>query len=183
MWKILAHIMHLINKLNTFIGQVFSWLALFIVLVCFTVVIQRYVMSITLMWMQELYVWANGAMFMVVAGYALLHNKHVRVDIFYRPASERTKAIADLCGTVFFIWPFLTIVAIYTHPFVQRAWNLTEASPNVGGLPGLYILKTFLLVFVAVMGLQSISLAIRSILVLAKRHDLIEPSYRYTAVE
>lgn len=182
MWMLLARVMRFINKLNSFIGLVFSWLAVFVVLACFTVVVQRYVASITLMWMQELYVWTNGAMFMAVSGYALLQNKHVRVDIFYRPASDRSKAIADLFGSVVFVWPFLTIVAVYSFPFVQRAWGLKEISPNVGGMPGLFILKSFVLVFVAVIGLQSIAMVIRSLLVLTKNSDLIEPSYRYEVV-
>lgn len=181
MWAFLARIMRVINMINTFIGQVFSWLAVFVVLVCFTVVVQRYVASTTLMWMQELYVWSSGAMFMAVSGYALLRNQHVRVDIFYRPASNRIKAMADLFGTVVFIWPFLAIVAIYSLPFVQRSWGLKEISPNVDGMPGLFILKTFVLVFVAVVGLQSISMVIRSVLVLAKHEELIDPSYRYEA--
>ena len=50
-----------------------------IVLLCFTVVVQRYVFAISHVWMQDLYIWLNGAMFTAVAGFALLRDDHVRV--------------------------------------------------------------------------------------------------------
>ena len=53
--------------------------------------------------MQDLYIWLNGAMFTAVAGFALLRDDHVRVDIFYRPASPRRKAVVDLIGVLLFL--------------------------------------------------------------------------------
>ncbi len=108
--RILAAVVRAISGLNWLVGNVFSWLALGIVLVCFTVVVQRYVFSTTQLWMQDLYIWLNGAMFTAVAGFALLRNDHVRVDIFYRPASTRTKAIIDIIGVCLFLLPFCWIV-------------------------------------------------------------------------
>src|SRR5690606_23680490 len=101
--RFLAAIVRAISGANWLIGNIFSWLALAIVLVCFTVVVQRYVFSTTFLWMQDLYIWLNGAMFTAVAGFALLRNDHVRVDIFYRPASTRTKAIIDIIGVCLFL--------------------------------------------------------------------------------
>src|SRR5690554_2178705 len=98
----IALIIRLIGGLNRLIGNIFSWLAPAIVVVCFTVVVQRYLFSTTTLWMQDLYVWLNGAMFTAVAGFALLRNDHVRVDIFYRPASLRAKAIIDFVGVLVF---------------------------------------------------------------------------------
>ena len=86
-------------------------------------------------------------MFTGVAGFALLRDDHVRVDIFYRPASIRWKAIADLIGVVLFLLPFMIVVFIYALPYVERSWRLYEGSANVGGMPGLFVLKSFILVF------------------------------------
>src|SRR5690606_17644351 len=127
----------------------------------------------------DLYVWLNGAMFMAVAGYALLVDAHVRVDIFYRPASRRRKAIHDLVGVVAFLLPFCAVVGIWSLPYIQLSWSLREASENVGGMQRLYILKTFLLVFIGLVGLQGIAMALRSVLVLAGREDELPESYRY----
>jgi TRAP-type mannitol/chloroaromatic compound transport system permease small subunit len=175
----LALLVRSICGLNWLVGQVFSWLALGIVLVCFTVVIQRYVFAISFVWMQDLYVWLNGAMFTGVAGFALMRNYHVRVDIFYRPASIRTKAIIDFIGVFIFLLPYTYVVVSYGWPAVARSWRFMEMSGNTGGMPGLYVLKSFIIVFAVLVALQGIAMAARSILVLAGREDLLPPTLRY----
>jgi TRAP-type mannitol/chloroaromatic compound transport system permease small subunit len=121
----------------------------------------------------------NGAMFTGVAGFALLRDDHVRVDIFYRPWSIRRKAIADLIGVVIFLIPFMVVVLIYATPYVQRSWRIFEGSANIGGMPGLFILKTFIPVFAVLMLLQGIAWAFRSILVLTGREELLPEPLRY----
>lgn len=175
----LAALMRLINSINKAVGKLFSWLALGIVLVCFWVVVERYVFGSTRLWAQDLYIWLNGAMFTAVAAFALFRGDHVRVDIFYRPASIRFKAICDLIGVLVFLVPFVTVVFIYGLPFVQRSWNLLENSANVGGMPGLYVLKSFILVFAVLVGLQGLAMAVRSLLVLRQREDLIPEDFKY----
>ena len=56
---------------------------------------------------------------------------------------------------------------------------LREGSANPGGMPGLYVLKSFILVFVVLVGLQGIAMALRSVLVLAGREQLLPTPYRY----
>ncbi|MCB1407163.1 MAG: TRAP transporter small permease subunit [Rhodobacteraceae bacterium] len=177
----LSLIMRAINGLNRLIGSVFSWLALAIVIVCFWVVIERYFFGNTRLWMQDLYPWLNGVMFTAVAAYALLHNDHVRVDIFYRPASDRKKAWMDLVGVLVFLLPFMVIVWTYCFTFVARSWGLQEGSANPGGAPGLFLVKAFILVFAVTVALQGVSMLIRSILIIAGRKDLIPANYRYEA--
>jgi TRAP-type mannitol/chloroaromatic compound transport system permease small subunit len=179
MMHLLAGLVTAISRLNGFIGRIFSWLALATVIACFWVVVQRYLFSTTQLWLQDLYVWLGGAMFMAVAGYALMRDDHVRVDIFYRPASLRSKAIRDLIGVVLFLIPYCVVAWIYAFPYVQRSWLLMEPSSNPGGMPGLYILKAFILVFIVLVGLQGLAMGMRSILVLAGRQELLPTQYRY----
>jgi TRAP-type mannitol/chloroaromatic compound transport system permease small subunit len=177
----LALLVRLISGLNRIVGEVLSWLALGCVLVCFGVVVQRYAFSTSTLWMQDLYVWLGGAMFTGVAGFALLRDDHVRVDIFYRPAPLRRKAMADLFGVVFFLLPFIYVVFHYTWPAVARSWSFYEGSANIGGMPGLFVLKSFILVFCALVGLQGLAVAARAVLVLARREDLLPDHLRYDA--
>ncbi|WP_289042454.1 TRAP transporter small permease subunit [uncultured Aliiroseovarius sp.] len=177
--RAMAMIIRAICGLNRLVGHVFSWLSLGIVVICFTVVVQRYVFAISFVWMQDLYIWLNGAMFTAVAGFALMRNDHVRVDIFYRPAKPSTKALVDLFGSLFFLLPFCAVVYSYSMPFVQRAWGYQEGSANVGGMPGLFILKSFIIAFAVLLALQGIAMILRSILVLAGRSDLLPASQRY----
>ncbi len=175
----LAAIVAAIGRLNDAVGRILAWLALGSVMVCFVVVVQRYVFSTTQLWMQDLYVWLNGALFMGVAGFTLLRDGHVRVDIYYRPASVRTKAILDLVGVLVFLLPFCVVVGIWGWPYVQASWGLREASENPGGMQGLFILKSFVLVFVLLVGLQGVAMALRSILVLAGREGELPLRFRY----
>lgn len=175
----LAAIVRAVGALNTVIGRLLAWLSLGIVLVCFTVVVLRYGFSITFIWMQDLYVWLNGAMFTGVAGYALLRDDHVRVDIFYRPASPRRKAVIDLIGVLLFLLPFVVLIWLYGYPFVVRSWSYREASAQVGGMAGLFILKSFILGFAVLVGLQGIAMLCRSILVLADCEALLPENLRY----
>lgn len=169
----------MISGLNRIVGEILSWLSLAVVVICFTVVVQRYVFHYSILALQDLYVWLAGAMFTGVAGFALLRDDHVRVDIFYRPASVRWKATADLIGVVLFLVPFVVVVSVYALPYIQRSWRIYEGSANVGGMPGLFVLKSFILVFTGLVGLQGLAWAARSILVLAGREALLPPHLRY----
>jgi TRAP-type mannitol/chloroaromatic compound transport system permease small subunit len=177
--RVLAAFVSAISGLNAAIGKAFSWLAFATVIACFWVVVQRYLFSTTHLWLQDLYVWLGGAMFMAVGGFALMRDDHVRVDIFYRPAPVRSKALRDLVGVVLFLIPYCVVTWIYAFPYVRRSWALLEPSSNPGGMPGLYILKTFILLFILLVGLQGVAMAFRSILVLAGRESLLPPQYRY----
>jgi len=177
--QLLAWIVRAISALNRVVGETLSWLALACVLVCFTVVVQRYFFNISTLWVQDLYVWLSGAMFTGVAGFALLRDDHVRVDIFYRPAPLRRKAMADLFGVVFFLLPFIYVVFHYGWPAVARSWSYYEGSSNIGGMPGLFVLKSFIIVFCVLVGLQGLAMGLRAILVLANREALLPEHLRY----
>ncbi len=175
----IAGVVRGICAFNGLLGRVFSWFSLAIVLVCFTVVVLRYVFRIGSVPLQDLYVWLNGMMFMGIAGYALMKDSHVRVDVFYRGARTRTRALLDMFGCLVFVAPFLWVLVRWSFPYVARSWGLHEGSANVGGLPGLFVLKSFLMVFVVVIGLQAIAMFLRGVLVLAGREDLLPASLRY----
>ncbi|MET0168902.1 MAG: TRAP transporter small permease subunit [Aliihoeflea sp.] len=176
---LIVFLIRAISGFNRVIGETFAWLSLAMVAICFTVVVQRYVFGFSIIWMQDLYVWLNGAMFTAVAGYALLRDSHVRVDIFYRPAPIPRKALVDLIGVVFFLIPFCWVVYVYSWNYIARSWRIGEGSANYGGMPGLYILKSFILVFVFVVLIQGIAMALRSILVLRGKEHLLPAHLRY----
>lgn len=178
---VVAQLVRVISGINRAVGEVLSWLALACVLVCFTVVVQRYVFNTSTLWVQDIYVWMSGAMFTGVAGFALLRDDHVRVDIFYRPASTRRKAMADLFGVVFFLMPFIYVVLQYAYPAVARSWGYYEGSANIGGMPGLFVLKSFVIVFAVLVGLQGLAMALRAILVLTENETLLPDHLRYGA--
>ncbi len=157
---------NLVDRLNDRIGRGIAWMTLLMVLITFVVVILRYVYAIGWVWLQESYVWLHGIVFMLGAGYTLLHNGHVRVDIFYRPSGIRYKAIVDLFGSLLLLLPLVAVVIFVSYGYVFDSWARLEESREAGGLPGLFLLKTVILLFCALIGLQGLSLAARSFLVL-----------------
>jgi TRAP-type mannitol/chloroaromatic compound transport system permease small subunit len=159
------------ERINEIVGRGVAWLTLGTVVVCFAVVVLRYVFSIGYVWLQEVYVWEHAAVFMLGAGYTFVHCGHVRVDIVYARLSLRRRAWVDLLGTAIFLFPWLGIVVWHGSSFFALSWRLFEPSAQAGGLPGLFLLKTVIVVFCALVGLQGLALAARSLLVLAGRED------------
>ena len=89
--------------------------------------------------------------------------------------------MADIFGVVFFLLPFMYVVVQSCYPAVARSWGYHEGSANIGGMPGLFILKSFIIVFAVLVALQGIAMAARAILVLADCQELLPPSLRYKA--
>jgi len=178
----IAFVVRAICALNWILGKAFAFFSAGIVVFCFAAVFMRYALRTGSVPLQDLYVWLNGMMFMGAAGYTLMRDGHVRVDIFYREASLRTKALIDMAGSLLFVAPFVAVLTVYCLPFVERSWRLGEGSANYGGMPGLYVLKSFLLVFAAAVGLQALAMFLRGVLVLAGREALVPPSLSYRPV-
>ena len=175
-----SRIITTINTLNHWIGQIMSLLTLAVVLICFTIVVMRYLFQTSYVWMQDLYVWLHAVAFTLGAGYTLLYNGHVRVDVIYSSRGRQYRAWIDILGSVFFIWPFVLVVTTYAFPYIERSWWLLERSVNVGGLQGFYLLKSCLLGFAWLIGLQSVSTSLSSILVLTGNHPpkFIKQAYK-----
>jgi TRAP-type mannitol/chloroaromatic compound transport system permease small subunit len=169
MLSALTVFVRIVDGLNERVGRAVAWLTLFMVLIAFAVVVMRYVFNVGFVGLQESYVWMHGIVFMVGAGYTLLHEGHVRVDIVYREASTRYKAWVDLVGVFALLAPMLVTVWLVAWPYVMSSWSSLESSREAGGLPGLFLLKSVILVFCALLGLQGLSLAARSLLVLVGR--------------
>lgn len=160
-----------IDRFNERVGRAIAWLTLAMVLVTFLVVILRYVFSIGFVWLQESYVWMHGVVFMLGAGYTLLHDGHVRVDLLYAQASARRRAWVNLVGVLVLLLPLVMTIWWVVWPYVTASWERLESSREAGGLPGLFLLKSVLLGFCIVVGLQGVSLVLRSVLVLADHDD------------
>lgn len=162
----LSSLARAIDRFSTIVGQATAWLALVMVLVQFLVVVLRYVFGLGFIWMQESIVYMHGVLFMVGAGYTLLNDGHVRVDVFYREASPQRKALINLLGTVLFLLPFCILILWVSWPYVFNAWRVMEGSKETSGLQGIYLLKSVILVFGGLVILQGVAIIARSILTL-----------------
>ena len=116
-------------------------------LTAFFVVLLRYFYNIGFVWMQESYIWMHGLIFLFGASYALMNDKHVRVDIFYRLTSEKIKALINIIFSILFLIPFIIIISKYSIPYILKSWDGLEKSREAGGIPFLYLYKSCLLLF------------------------------------
>lgn len=165
--RALAIAVRAIDRFNDVVGRGVAWMTLVMVFVTFLVVVLRYVFNIGFVSMQEVAVWLHGFVFMLGAGYTLLHGGHVRVDLLYRPKGRRFKAWVDLGGSLFLLLPMLAMVSWGAVPYVMESWLRMETSLEAGGLPGLFVLKSAIPAFCLLVGIQGLALAGRSVLVLA----------------
>lgn len=166
--RILATAARAIDRLNELIGRGIAWLALLMVLTQFVIVLMRYVFGIGSVFLQETIVYMHAMLFLVAAGYTLLHNGHVRCDIFYAAADERRRALIDLAGVALFLLPTCILIWWFAWPYVTAAWRVLEGSPEGrSGIPAVFLLKTVILAFAALVALQGLSMAVRAAFVLA----------------
>jgi TRAP-type mannitol/chloroaromatic compound transport system permease small subunit len=105
------------------------------------------------------------------AGYTMAIGGFVRVDIFYSKWSPRRRAWADLVQTVIFLIPFVLVCAWAFWTMFLNSYRADEATPNPGGLPNYWILKSALIVFSALIVLQGLAIIARSILVFRGREE------------
>jgi len=156
-----------VDRLSAAIGRTVAWCLLFMVLAEFALVLMRYVLGVGSIWLQESVIYAHGALFMLAAAWTLSVDGHVRVDIFYADAAPRTKALIDLLGALLLLLPFALALVYLSFPYVARSWAILEGSRETSGLPAVFLLKTLILLFAALLAVQGFAQALRAALVLA----------------
>lgn len=165
-----------IDVVNDRIGRFVSWGILALVIVQFAVVIMRYVFGIGSVWVQEAITYIYATVFMAAAGYTFARDGHVRVDIYYREAPRKARALVDICGTLFFLWPVTGLLIKVAFPYVSRSFAILEGSRETAGLPLVFLLKAEILLFAGLLALQGLALVVKAAAVLADR----QPVHRTT---
>jgi len=156
----------LLTKAESFIdwsGRTVSWLSLFLVIVTFIVVVLRYVFDGGSIALQETSTYLHASIFLVGMAYTLQQNAHVRVDIFYAGFSTQTKAWVDLFGALFLLLPFMLFITWVSWQYIVDSWVVLEESREAGGLPGVFLLKSLILLMTTLLSLQAFTQIARDI--------------------
>ncbi|MFW1678325.1 TRAP transporter small permease subunit [Pontibacter sp. JAM-7] len=165
----------LLDQINEAIGRTVAWLTLALVLVSFAVVVLRYAFTSGNIALQETTTYLHSLIFMLGAAYTLKHDKHVRVDILFRPSSPHCQARVNLFGTLLILFPVCIVLFYFAWDYVAAAWAIQESSQQTGGLPYLYLLKSCLLLLPVLLLLQGLAELGRNWLLLTTaaetRHD------------
>ncbi len=157
-----------IDMVNLRCGRAVSWLTLAMVILMFGNVVSRYLFNVNLIWQQELVIALHAVIFLSTAGYTLLDDKHVRVDVLYHNFTEKRKAVVNLVATVIFLFPICFAISYYSYDFITSSWQILEGSPEYNGIKGIFLLKTFIWVFSASLFLQGISTILKSSITLRR---------------
>jgi TRAP-type mannitol/chloroaromatic compound transport system permease small subunit len=137
------------------LGRGVSWLTLVMVVLTFGIVVTRYGFNQGWIWMQESVTYLHAMVFMIAAAWAFQTDDHVRVDIFYRDKPDRYKNRVDLIGTVLFLIPFSLFLLLIGWDYVTASWGTLESSPEAGGLPLVFLLKSLILILPVLLLIQS----------------------------
>lgn len=154
-----------IDQINEWIGKSVAWLTLGMVLATFVIVVLRYAFDLGWVSLQESVAYMHALIFMLGAAYTFKHDGHVRVDIFYQRCSVKTRAWIDCLGTLLLLLPVSVFIIWSSWEYVADSWRILEGSRNSGGLPGLFLLKSCIIVMAVLLILQGIAQFVRNLLI------------------
>ncbi len=169
-----------IDWVTEWIGRSAIWLILAAILVSAINAIIRKIFSISSNAWLELQWYLFGGAFMLAAAYTLKHNEHIRIDIFYGSRTRRTQHWIDLFGHVFFLMPFVVLMAWMTVPYFLQAWQSGQVSTNAGGLV-IWPARAILAAGFILLSLQGVSEIIKKVAVM--RGLIPDPTPHLTAQE
>lgn len=159
---------HYIDAFTERSGQLLAWLALGMALMTTLVVVLRYGFNIGSIAAQESVTYMHGSLFLLGAAYALKSGAHVRVDIFYRGFSARTKAWVNSVGGIAFLLPLCVFILMSSWDYAGESWSMLETSAEPGGIPAVFLLKSLVPLMAITLALQGIAEILRNALILVE---------------
>jgi TRAP-type mannitol/chloroaromatic compound transport system permease small subunit len=119
-----------------------------------SVVLLRFCFGLGWVWLQECVLYLHAFLFLFASLWTLKRDRHVRVDILYTKLEKPLKKKIDFIGALIFGLPMMLCLVYVSIPYVFESWKWLEKSSDSSGLPLVFILKTFILVFGILFALQ-----------------------------
>lgn len=147
-----------IDWLNERIGRAIYWLVLAAVLISATNAVVRKLFNVSSNAYLEVQWYLFSAVFLLCAGYVLLRNEHVRIDVLTSRLSPRGRTWIDIIGLTVFLLPAALLIIWLSWPMFERAWVSGEMSQNAGGLVRwpVFLLLPLGFVFLSLQGLSEL---------------------------
>tara|TARA_B100000965_G_C19420195_1_gene681757 strand:- start:284 stop:781 length:498 start_codon:yes stop_codon:yes gene_type:complete len=146
-----------IDLINEKIGIFTAYLILPMIVITFLVAFMRYALDIGSIAIQEIIIYLHALVFSVGAAFTLKNDMHVRIDIFYCNYNSNLQKKINILGALFFLLPTCILILITSWDYVISSILLLESSKEAGGLPILYVLKSYMLFLCITLFLQGIS--------------------------
>ncbi|MCX8005155.1 MAG: TRAP transporter small permease subunit [Burkholderiaceae bacterium] len=155
-----------VDKLSTFVGHLFSWLIVALMLHVTWEVFARYVLSAPRAWAFDAMIMMYGTLFMMAGAYTLAKNGHVRGDVLYGFLAPRTQAAIDLALYVVFFIPGVIALTYAGYFYAADSWAIAERSNITADGPPIYPFKTVIPLAGAVLLLQGLVEIVRCVICL-----------------
>jgi TRAP-type mannitol/chloroaromatic compound transport system permease small subunit len=123
-----------IDRINETVGKIVYWLVLFAVVVSSVNAVIRYAFNMSSNSWLELQWYFFGGIFLLCAGYTLLRNEHIRIDVVSSRLSPKTRNWIEVVGAVLFLLPLSIGMMWLSWPIFINAIVSGEMSGNAGGL-------------------------------------------------
>src|SRR5512138_4034901 len=155
-----------VDKLSTFVGQLFSWLIISLTLMISWEVFSRYVVSHPHPWAFDAMIMLYGTLFMMAGAYTLSKNGHVRGDVLYGFFPPRTQATIDLILYIVFFVPGVFALTYAGYYYAADSWHILERSNITSEGPPIYPFKTVIPFAGGILFVQGIVEIIRCVICL-----------------
>ena len=130
----LLKLSRLIDGMTERVGKAATWLVLLVVLISAGNALMRYTINYSSNSLLEIQWYLFGMIFLCCAGYTLLRNEHVRIDLVSAKFSKRGQTWIDIFGIIFFLMPMAFAIMILSWPVFINALQSSEMSNSSGGL-------------------------------------------------
>ncbi len=111
-----------------------------------SIVLMRYVMGVGFLEVQDAVTYSFSALVVLTIPLALREDRHVRVDILREGFAAPTNAQIDRWGHALFTLPVFGLMLWNAWPLVAASWAIFEGSRETGGLPGLFVVRSTVVV-------------------------------------
>lgn len=166
--SVLRTIVDSIDAFTDYTGRILAWLSLAMAALTALIVFLRYGFNIGSIAAQEAVIYMHGALFMLGAAYTLKVGGHVRVDIFYQRFSARAQAWVNSLGGIIFLLPLCVFILGVSWNYVTESWAIRESSPEAGGIPAVFLLKSLVPLMAINLFCQGLAEVLRNALVLVE---------------
>ena len=134
----------LIDRVTNNIAYILSYMLILLIIIVFSSVFFRYVLSISYVILQELIMYIHALIFMLGISYTLKEKAHVKIDIIYNVLTKENQNLVSSVGVLLFILPTSLFISYISLDMVFQSWRVLEGSSEAGGLNLVFILKSLI---------------------------------------
>jgi TRAP-type mannitol/chloroaromatic compound transport system permease small subunit len=156
-----------IDRFNTGVGHAMAWAVVLMTAIVVYDVSMRFLFQMGSVMLQELEWHLFGMIFLLGAAYTYREGGHVRVEIIYQRLSKNQQAKINLFGNLFILIPVCLLVMWTSIPFVDNSFAYAETSPDPGGLPYRWLIKSAIPAGFFLLLLQGLADSVRQLLIIS----------------